>query len=382
MFNQQNIEEEEDVDSEERVSFLENNVAGSRRIGVLEIERGKNKRSWRPSLLMIVSITLALCTTIIFVYGRSDRWNDVKVDDDYFFSCPVFKNQDVTNESHENFEDIYVKVSQNITTDKNEFLKTFRTEGYDGWGKTYNEMKEGMTPFKTKFFRPYLRTGMKMYESACGIGLNLLMTLEILNELENNDDKVGLGTEITVYGNEYVKESVKRSEMVLAEGVIPAGNHRGVICTGDSTNLSHVPSNAFDLVYTGYITPIQDPLDIDPADETWKYHNICKSLEDKNKNDWKGQKLWDLVVERQHDWYGKWVREMARIAKPGAPVIVEQVSMSYCTYEGDWGGVDESFWFEAAAENSYKWNIDPNSIEIMIDVLHTKRYHVFMLKKE
>jgi hypothetical protein len=28
----------------------------------------------------------------------------------------------------------------------------------------------------------------------------------------------------------------------------------------------------------------------------------------------------------QEDWYAKWVEEMIRMAKPGAPIIVEQVS--------------------------------------------------------
>jgi len=94
-----------------------------------------------------------------------------------------------------------------------------------------------------------------------------------------------------------------------------------------------------------------------------------------------GKALWKMVVQRQHDWYGKWVGEMARIAKPGAPIIVEQVSKSYCTNQHDWGGVDDYFWFQAATQNSYDWNVDPRSIETLRDALHRDRYHVFMLKK-
>jgi hypothetical protein len=359
---------------EERASFLGNDI------GVLEIDEGKDgHRSRSPSRSMLVAVSLILCTILVFVSSRSDRLNDDKFD---LFSCPLLEIQDTTNESGESFEDIYGKVSRNITTDKNEFLKTFRTEVYDGWGKPYNEVKEGMTPFKTKFFGPYLRAGMTMYESACGIGLNLFMTLEILQEAQNNDTENGFGTGITVYGNEYVKESVERTDLILGEGVIPAGNRRGVICTGDSTNLSHVPPNTFDLVYTGYITPIQDPLNIDPIDDLVKYNEICESLKNETKEDWMGQEIYSFLVKRQQDWYGKWVGEMARIAKPGAPVIVEQVSLSYCTNQNDWGGVDKNFWFEAAADNSYNWNVDPNSIQMMRDTLHLNRYHVFMLKNE
>jgi len=171
------------------------------------------------------------------------------------------------------------------------FFRTFRTDRFDGWGISYNKQKMGSTPFETKFFRPYVRTGMTMYESACGIGLNLLTTSEIL-------EAIG----IMVYGNEYVKESVERSEVVLGEGVIPAGNRRGVICTGDWTNLSHVPSNTFDLVYTGYITLLLDSLSIDLVDDLLKYTGICVTLQNRTENDWMGQKLWDIVMKRQHDW--------------------------------------------------------------------------------
>lgn len=374
------LEEKKEEDLEERVSFLENGALSSRHVEVFEVDKGTDMHyTWRRSRLIMIPFSIVLCTILVSSFIQSDRWNgdDVVVDtDDSLFACPMIENEVVpTNDSGESFEETYAVVSRNITTDKNEFLKTFRTESYDGWGKSYNDMKEGMTHFKSKFFGPYLKPGMKMYESACGIGLNLLMTLEILQELQ-------MGVGITVYGNEYVQESVEISEVVLGEGVIPAGNHRGVICTGDSTNLSHVPSNSFDLVYTGYITPILDPLDIDPDCDNGKYEDICESVNNEQKDDWMAQKIWEMAQERQRDWYGKWVGEMARIAKPGAPVIVEQVSHSYCRNLADWGGVDKKFWKEAAAKNSYNWNIDPKSIETERDSLHLKRYHVFMLKNE
>jgi hypothetical protein len=37
-----------------------------------------------------------------------------------------------------------------------------------------------------------------------------------------------------------------------------------------------------------------------------------------------------MAQEAQNDWYGQWIAEMARIAKPGVPVIIEQVSSPYC----------------------------------------------------
>ena len=64
---------------------------------------------------------------------------------------------------------------------------------------------------------------------------------------------------------------------------------------------------------------------------------------------------------------------MIRIAKPGAPIIVEQVSYPFCEAQFDWGGVGQDFW--ASVEN-----IDPSTIEFEDDRLFRKRYHVFMRK--
>lgn len=305
------------------------------------------------------------------------------------FSCPAnYEENTITGDSGESFEENYSSVSRDITSNKTEFLSTFRKMKFDAWGQTYNQIKKGTTPFKSKYFPKYLNPGMHVYESACGIGLNLFMTLEILEEFGIDG--------ITVYGNEYVRESAeKATSVVLSEGVIPAGNRRGVVCPGDSSNLAHVPSGAFDLVYTGYLTPFQDPLLLHTGEPEWddytEYDAVCRSFwrskrkgkTEARNNDWMGKYLWErVIVPAQRDWYGKWVGEMARIAKPGVPVIVEQASLPYCADNDDWGGVAKSFWKEAAKENTYNWNVDPDSIEIMGDKIHERRYNVFMLKKK
>jgi hypothetical protein len=87
-----------------------------------------------------------------------------------------------------------------------------------------------------------------------------------------------------------------------------------------------------------------------------------------------------IAQQRQNDWYGTWVGEMARIAKPGVPVIVEHVSHPYCDAAFDWGGVQKQWWHDAATNNTYGWNVDPTSLVIEDDTLFKQRYHVFMLK--
>jgi hypothetical protein len=332
--------------------------------------------SFRVVLLLSVLCALAIATSLWLVpVNRSStleskildkkRRNDLPVD----FECPL-SSQKPANAEDDSFERDYGMASRQITTNVTEFLEVFRSAHFDDWGHSYEEVKAGMEEFKARYYSPYLHNGSAIYESACGIGLNLYMTLEILRDYANL-------TNLVVYGNEYVRESVTKANWVL-ERVPPAEGKRGVICVGDSSNLSHVPSNAFDLVYTGYLTPLLDPLNLHPDDEYTSYNQICDALDD--TEDWMGKTLNNVMQQRQEDWFGKWVGEMARIAKPGVPVIVEQVSLPYCLARHDWGGVDRDFWISHAKANTYHWNINPKSIEFAPDTIFKSRYHVFMLK--
>ena len=103
------------------------------------------------------------------------------------------------------------------------------------------------------------------------------------------------------------------------------------------------------------------------------YEQVCQG------DSWKDKKLAEVAQQRQNDWFGAWVGEMVRIAKPGAPVIVEQVSYPFCKAFFDWGGVNQEFWTGYAIDK-YGWDVDPSSIEFEDDRLFRKRYHVFMRK--
>ena len=345
------------TDEEEQVSFLGSDNLSPSRNGY--VGRSTKRVSTRYLLVVLVTAVVLLESTRVAL--KKDVVSKAPL-----FTCPDFHPNYADNEGGEDFEDLYAKVSRNIPKSKKEFLETFREQPFDGNVNTYTFKKQTLLDFKSKHLVPNLKPGMKIYESAMGIGMNLFMTLEILQESKNISG-------ITVYGNEYVRESVEQAEFVLDEGVIPSGNQKGVLCAGDSTNLSHVPSNSFDLVYTGYITP-RNALDIDDDD---KWTQIC---EDANQQDWMAYKLRAIGVQNQEDWFGKWVAEMARIAKPGAPVIAEEVSQPTCDAPDDWDGVSKSFWYEAAKKNTYDWNIDPDSIEMMDHTRTGTRYNVFMRK--
>ena len=132
-----------------------------------------------------------------------------------------------------------------------EFLKTFRHHpGYDAYQESYTERK-AMTRHYKKWISSNVKPGDKIFESAAGIGLNLFMALEVIQE------ETGI-SDITIYGNEYLEKSAQRANILLgallddANGIMK-GNHLGKICPGDSTNLTYIPPESFDLVFTGYL---------------------------------------------------------------------------------------------------------------------------------
>jgi hypothetical protein len=126
-----------------------------------------------------------------------------------------------------------------------EYVNSFRSSTtFDDWGRSYNEVKAKEHDWKVKHYIPYMKNASSMFESGCGIGLNLYMTLEILQQ-------AGI-EEIVVYGNEYVDASTQKANE-LFDLIPPAGAKKGQICTGDSADLSYIPVESFDLVYTGYL---------------------------------------------------------------------------------------------------------------------------------
>jgi hypothetical protein len=285
------------------------------------------------------------------------------------YECPAIKEY-IPNDKEE--ASWYDEKSRQIKNNVTEFLSVFRQAEFDNWGHSYEEVKKGMYHWKSNMFRE-LKDGASIYESACGVGLNMYMTLEIVQE------ELGL-TNLAVYGNEYVPESVDIAREVWnvdRRESLPCSAIQGRICTGDSTDLHDVPSAAFDLVYTGYLTPMMDPLDFkESGDGNYaRMTTICNS-----KDNPEMVKLAVKMQERQNDWYGQWVGQMIRLAKPGAPVIVEQVSYSFCSAIYDWGGVDQDFW--PAAIDRYQWDVDPDSFVFERDTIFRKRYHVYMKKNQ
>lgn len=252
---------------------------------------------------------------------------------------------------------------------------------YDGWGVPFQSVQDGMAAWKRRRIKELLQQQeqqqqhdslspehLTIYESAAGVGMNLFQTVQLLRH------EFGYTGDITVYGNDFSADAVALAKQLYHAGLYQhdgdSHTHWGVMCASDSRDLSHVPSRAFDLVLTGYITPLQDPLDTHDAD--WIQHMVQDVCPDA------------VAVARmqaiQEEWYDAWVRELIRLAKPGAPVWIEQVSPAFCDVLGDWGGVTRDFWTRRAASDT--WDVEEDVVDLMDDMyINEGRYHVALQKK-
>jgi SAM-dependent methyltransferase len=259
---------------------------------------------------------------------------------------------------------------------RNKTLADFRMMKLDGWGITMNQTNQLLRPWKEEVFVANVKSGDSIYESACGIGMNLLVTAEILGEHNI--------TNIQVSGNDYVEESIAIANSIWDGADARRIARKGFFCRGDSTKLYWIESEIFDLVYTGYIDPIEDPLDLLPSNMTAEDKRatgaqMCKSSKKTH------QKLAAQGQQVQNEWYNSWVKELIRIAKPGKMIVIENGAQSICTQTDDWGDVDKSWWKEAIGV--YHWHVDPESLiirdEPKIDgTWDATRYHVAFRKNE
>jgi SAM-dependent methyltransferase len=280
----------------------------------------------------------------------------------------------------------HAKLLQNTSA----YLSVFHGVEYNEMSfYSYDSVKESMFHWKNTQFGDYLQDGDVIYESGCGIGLNLVLTLEILSEARGIQN-------LRVYGNDYFAESIRIARELMqppthqgqeTPGILSSTNGKlGTLCRADSAKLHEfVPVNTFDLVFTGYITPLQDALQLNlstPEDLDREYRVICQAEKDTTDNNEPTTRTTPSraadMQRRQEDWFGTLVSEMIRIAKPGAPVIVEQVSYPYCEAFLDGGGVALDFW--KIAVERYQWDVNVDSIEFENDSIIKSRYHVAMRK--
>lgn len=186
------------------------------------------------TLVCLMVFILIIATLAVVIPETGALWylkSPARIPVDY--KCPVPLEED-TN------------MTADIAANATQFLESYRARTKDRWDRSYEELKASMFDFKSKYFPKYLNDdGSSLYESGCGVGITLFMTLEILQESSGIDNLV-------VYGNDQKEDLVRESDAVM-DKLGPAHADKGVFCVTDPTDLGFVPKNSFDLVYTGYI---------------------------------------------------------------------------------------------------------------------------------
>ena len=198
-----------------------------------------------------------------------------------------------------------------IQQDMIEFINTFRDRNITeymnvGWSidhqnhVTYNTLKEQMLSWRTSKYIPSLKkTGANIFELNCGVGLNLFMTYEMIQQSQPKDDirdvhLYGTTSTTMTKGNRNINDddnsirSAITANLLLdtilqKEANFVGGGKRGMICPTLSTgttsindhnsnsksnqyiDLSFIPDNSFDLVYTSYVPLIRDIWDTDTS---------------------------------------------------------------------------------------------------------------------
>jgi len=329
-------------------------------------------RAYRPYLACLLPPIIALIFVGMSSYAKTSSLK-TEVNNHVIpsYSCPATLTKALNDNTSDNF-DWY---TEGIAGKDPKTLEDIHEMIVDGWGIPVETIKEKLTQWKTKVFRKNLKSGDVIYESACGSGLNLLLTTQILKDLGIHN--------LTVYGNDYVPSSVSMANKIWDLPEVSEIAQKGMFCTGDSSNLDFVPSSSFDLVFTGYIDPMQDPLNLLPTTSSTdeKRENSLSNCRSDNPD---VQKLAALEQSKQEDWYASWINELIRIAKPGKLIVAENNAEPLCQMEGDWGGVGKEWWKDAISK--YGWDVDPESIFMRRmprgDGWNVKRYHVMMRKND
>lgn len=153
------------------------------------------------------------------------------------YTCPA----DVArskNDMEGNFE-YYNSTNADLKFDDNTPWDKYESWNFDAWDVSYSERRSARLDWVMNYYE--VKSGSSVYESGCGLGLSLLMTMEILRK--KGVENLGL------YGNDYLSKSTAHARTILQH---LAPDNIETICTADSAQLNFVPSSSFDLAYTGY----------------------------------------------------------------------------------------------------------------------------------
>jgi len=282
------------------------------------------------------------------------------------YECPILEPGSGENDIagyFDYYDNDRERHANNVKKSVDYYTKGFRSSSFGGRAWTYSEMKQYSTEYKAKYYGDALKNGDWIYEGASGEAFNLLMTLEILKEERGIEN-------LRAFGSDYLAESAKvADELFTAQAEANSWILKGKFCRADSTDLSFVPANTFDLAFT-YVDPMVDALHLFGDDVSFD-ERVAEMKEYCESDDEEEQEIVDEDQEAQEEWHSKWVKELIRITKPGGAIIIEDVDTPICNESSEWGGVATDWWKDAVEE--YGWDVDPSSIDIVFGAWYGHR---------
>merc|ERR1719174_2511697 len=175
-------------------------------------------------------ITFSILILLVLIMHDQYMWLKEPTEslDLTFYQCPKAV-RDSRRNIPTSIQNIYDETIKESFSGKNNNSTTI-IENYNKSYLFYNFRRNNKIRKKqVSTFFDNIKSGDLIYESACGMGFNLAVTLQLLQETKNV-------VNLTVYGNDYFEKNVKFANNFFDTNP-PAGARKGSICVGDSTSL-------------------------------------------------------------------------------------------------------------------------------------------------
>ena len=144
------------------------------------------------------------------------------------YKCPTSASPQSLNDTPNNNNfDVYIHPAEASSFTH---LQQFKDQKiFDGWQTKYSNFKDQRRPFVENFIIPRIKSHYSIYESACGQGMNLLLTAEILREHD---------IAVTLSGSDYLQTSVDLANQMLDTPEAQKLTSKGTFCQGGEEEVS------------------------------------------------------------------------------------------------------------------------------------------------